>query len=64
MEGDAITMQDLFVYDVDEIRNGGVIGSLRATGLRPTFTHKLERHGVRLPVDAPAYPPVARVAGR
>jgi len=49
MEGDTITMQDLFSYKVDEVaQNGTVIGGLRSTGLRPTFVEKLERHGIRL----------------
>jgi pilus assembly protein CpaF len=48
MEGEMITMQDIFVFEVDEVRNGTVLGQLRPTGLRPTFDDKLERHGVRL----------------
>ena len=48
MEGDTITMQDLFVFQVDEVRSGTVLGRLRETGLRPTFTDKLERHGVHM----------------
>ena len=48
MEGDMITMQDLFVFQVDDVRNGTVLGQLRSTGLRPTFDDKLERHGIRL----------------
>ncbi|MCW3065295.1 MAG: type secretion system protein, partial [Solirubrobacterales bacterium] len=50
MEGDVITTQDLFTFHVDDITGDrNVIGSLRWTGLRPTFEHKLERKGVRLP---------------
>jgi pilus assembly protein CpaF len=49
MEGDTITMQDLFTFHVDEVtHNGTVVGALRNTGLRPTFMPKLERHGLRL----------------
>jgi pilus assembly protein CpaF len=56
MEGEAITMQDLYAFELEEIRGGSVIGSLRPTGLRPTFTHKLERHGIKLPVDGAPMP--------
>jgi pilus assembly protein CpaF len=51
MESDVITLQDLFAYKVagfDEA-TGKVIGNLRATGLRPTFLPKFERHGIELP---------------
>ncbi|MFC5728386.1 MULTISPECIES: CpaF family protein [Nocardioides] len=43
MEGDVITLQDIFVFDntagFDE--NGRVLGRLRSTGLRPKFIEKL-----------------------
>ncbi|KRB76003.1 pilus assembly protein CpaF [Nocardioides sp. Root190] len=43
MEGDIITLQDVFVFDnsagFDE--NGRVLGRLRSTGLRPKFVEKL-----------------------
>ncbi len=48
MEGDIITLQDLFMFDYsagwDE--NGKSRGSLRAKGLRPKFVDKLANHGV------------------
>ena len=62
MEGDVITTQDLFSFQIDEITaQRTVLGKLRNTGLRPTFISKLERHGVRLPgVDgAPSIAPVS-----
>jgi pilus assembly protein CpaF len=50
MEGDVITLQDLFVFDhemgVDE--SGRTLGALKSTGLRPRFIEKLEAAGVRL----------------
>jgi pilus assembly protein CpaF len=50
MEGDVITMQDLFSYEVDGMAGvRGVVGGLRPTGLRPTFLGKLARKGVPLP---------------
>jgi pilus assembly protein CpaF len=49
MEGDVVTTQDLFAFHIDEVtHNRGVLGKLRATGLRPAFTAKLERHGIVL----------------
>ncbi|MDQ1751650.1 MAG: pilus assembly protein CpaF [Pseudonocardiales bacterium] len=51
MEGDIITLQDLFVFDfkagVDE--TGKFRGTLRSTGLRPQFTERLAEHGVGIP---------------
>jgi pilus assembly protein CpaF len=50
MEGEMITMQDLFAYQVDEVTAlHSVVGGLRPTGLRPTFISKLERKGIPLP---------------
>jgi pilus assembly protein CpaF len=50
MEGDVITLQDLFVFDhqmgLDE--GGRTLGTLKSTGLRPKFLEKLESSGVRL----------------
>ena len=50
MEGDVITMQDLFVYDhslgFDD--TGRSLGLLRSTGLRPRFLEKLAMTGVRV----------------
>ena len=48
MEGEVITLQDVFVYDhsmgFDE--NGRTLGRLRATGLRPKLLDKLAHHNV------------------
>jgi pilus assembly protein CpaF len=49
MEGDVITMTDLFVFEQSGIENGKVIGRLRPTGLRPKFMEKLEASGIHLP---------------
>ncbi len=52
MESDVITLQDIFEYKVDRVTEDRVvIGSLRATGLRPTFLHKFEKHGIQLPAS-------------
>jgi pilus assembly protein CpaF len=51
MEGDIITLQDIFLFDfragVDE--DGRYLGTLRSTGLRPRFMQTLADRGVRLP---------------
>jgi len=50
MEGDVITLQDLFLFDyssgVDE--RGRVLGQLRATGLRPNFLERLADRNISL----------------
>ena len=49
MEGDVITMTDLFIFEQTGIESGKVIGRLRPTGLRPKFMDKLEASGIHLP---------------
>jgi pilus assembly protein CpaF len=49
MEGDVITMTDLFVFDQTGIEDGKVIGRLRPTGLRPKFMDAIEAAGIHLP---------------
>ena len=51
MESDVITLQDLFEFKIDQVTGDRVVlGSLRSTGLRPTFLSKFEKHGVSLPI--------------
>jgi pilus assembly protein CpaF len=50
MEGEVVTLQDLFLFEVQDVsREGNVVGELRWTGLRPTFVGKFERRGIELP---------------
>jgi pilus assembly protein CpaF len=49
MEGDVITMTDIFVFEQTGIENGKIIGRLRPTGLRPKFMDKIEIAGINLP---------------
>lgn len=62
MEGEIITLQDLFLFDfgmgVDE--EGKYMGRLKATGIRPTFSEDLENQGIRLPADLFDPEPFAR----
>ncbi|MEX2159367.1 MAG: CpaF family protein [Dehalococcoidia bacterium] len=52
MEGDIITMQDLFRFNQRGIDNDGrVVGEFRGTGLRPRFAEKFEVAGIHLPPD-------------
>lgn len=49
MEGDIITMQDIFIFEQTGFENGKVLGRLRPTGLRPKFMDKIESAGIHLP---------------
>jgi pilus assembly protein CpaF len=49
MEGDIVTMTDVFVFEQTGIENGKIMGRLRPTGLRPHFMDKLEGAGIYLP---------------
>jgi pilus assembly protein CpaF len=50
MEGDIITMQDVFVFDYEKGYDdeGRPRGQLRSTGLRPRFLDKLALSGVQV----------------
>jgi pilus assembly protein CpaF len=57
MEGDAVTLQDLFVYKLDprstvHAERGGLV----PTGLRPALSAKFARHGVDIPAALFAAP--------
>src|ERR1700737_48965 len=53
MEGDVITLQDIFLFDfgmgVDE--TGRFRGHLKATGIRPKFPEQLQDVGIKLSAD-------------
>jgi pilus assembly protein CpaF len=52
MEGDVITMQDLFRFNQRGIDSDGrVVGEFRGTGLRPRFADQFEVAGIHLPPD-------------
>jgi pilus assembly protein CpaF len=51
MEGDTITMQDLFLFDQTGIQNGRVVGALKSTGLRPKFAEKFAINNIDLPAE-------------
>ncbi len=50
MEGEAITMQEIFKYERSGIdRDGHVIGHHRPTGVRPVFAERLKLYGLNVP---------------
>src|SRR5262245_16350909 len=56
LEGDVVTLQDIFVArspedDIGVIRRHALLGPLRSTGLLPGFLPKLSTNGVDLPTD-------------
>jgi pilus assembly protein CpaF len=51
MEGDAIVMQDIFIYEQTGLQNGRVLGTLKPTGLRPRFAEKFIVNNIELPAN-------------
>jgi len=49
MEGESVVMQDIFVFEQTGIKNGRVVGELKATGLRPKFSDKFAINNIELP---------------
>lgn len=62
MEGDVITLQDLFTFDyrmgIDE--NGHFVGTLKSSGLRPKFLEKLSDAGITVPMGIFAFEQFSR----
>jgi pilus assembly protein CpaF len=52
MEGDLVTMQDIFVFEKTGLtEKGKVTGRFRATGIRPKFYDRLRASGVQIPTS-------------
>ena len=52
MEGDVITMQEIFTFEkMGVTQDGKVIGRFRATGVRPKCCERLRASGIHLPAD-------------
>jgi pilus assembly protein CpaF len=51
MEGDVITLQDLYAFDYSAgiTEDGRFLGTCKPTGLRPTFSERLSDNGIVLP---------------
>ncbi|MDX1493928.1 MAG: CpaF family protein, partial [Longimicrobiales bacterium] len=53
MEGDVITMQDIFTFEQTGVEEDGrVIGHLRPTGIRPKCMERLQAHGFQMSAEA------------
>jgi pilus assembly protein CpaF len=52
MEGEVVTLQDIFVFEKRGLNpDGRVVGRFAATGIRPKFYEKLLAAGIRLRPD-------------
>jgi len=52
MEGDIITMSELFNFQRERIDDeGNVIGTFKATGIIPEFHSQFAKRGIELPID-------------
>src|SRR3954453_7321134 len=52
MEGEVITMQEIFRYRQTGVSNDGVVqGKFEATGIRPRFLEQVMAHGITLSAD-------------
>ena len=52
MEGDLVTMQDIFVFERTGLtEKGRVTGRFRATGIRPKFYERLRASGMQIPAS-------------
>jgi pilus assembly protein CpaF len=52
MEGDVITMQDIFIFEKLGLnKEGRVVGRFRATGVRPKCAERMRAAGIHLPAD-------------
>jgi pilus assembly protein CpaF len=52
LEGEQVTMQDIFLFEKSGIaENGKVLGRFKATGVRPRFFEKLRSSGIQLPAS-------------
>ena len=49
LEGEAVVLQDVFIFEQTAYVDGKVIGKLRPTGIRPKFSEKFEAAGIKLP---------------
>ncbi|MEI7644746.1 MAG: CpaF family protein [Chloroflexales bacterium] len=49
MEGDVITMSEIFTFQQQGVREGKVVGKIVPTGIRPRFLEKLQQNGINLP---------------
>jgi pilus assembly protein CpaF len=67
IEDDEILTQDIFVFEQTGVKDGKIQGSLRPTGIRPTFMGRFKTSGIALPpgefgipAEDPAHPDATR----
>ncbi len=52
MEGDTVVLQDIFIFQAVAVSESGTVaGAMKPTGMRPSFSPKLERAGFKLTAD-------------
>ncbi|TVR23026.1 MAG: CpaF family protein [Anaerolineaceae bacterium] len=49
MEGEMITMSDIFEFQQTSYEAGKIVGSIKPTGIRPKFIEQIEDAGIHLP---------------
>jgi pilus assembly protein CpaF len=50
MEGDMVTLQDIFLFKLDRVdEDGKVHGAMKPTGIRPGFAHRFAMAGMEFP---------------
>ncbi len=66
MEGDVVTLQDIFEFDYDAGigPDGRFLGAVAPTGIRPQFTDRLHDVGVELPANIFGHPDLSLVPKR
>ncbi|MBP2645467.1 MAG: type secretion system protein [Firmicutes bacterium] len=53
MEGDVVTLQDIYIFEqTGKDEQGKITGRLRPTGIRPKFIEKLTANGIHIPTEA------------
>ncbi len=57
IEDDEVQMQDIFVFNQTDFRDGKIYGDLKPTGVRPTFMGRFAQRGIQLPPGEFGIPP-------
>ena len=60
MEGDVVTMSDIFVFRQERMDGSRVVGRLVPTGIRPRLLDQLKRFDITLPVTTFGFTPAGR----
>ncbi|MEO1165197.1 MAG: CpaF family protein, partial [Chloroflexota bacterium] len=49
MEGEMVTMSNIFEFEQTGFENNKIVGRIRPTGIRPRFYERIEDAGINLP---------------